>query len=237
MEGKGVDFSLCISVFLSLLTGASLSILISKWLKVKIDYILSLCAGVLCGVLILELIPHSFSDYNISIVLFGIGVGLPLMYILDQFIDHHSHNSARNNTASYYFLILAITLHNAPTGLALGNHLDHEGHLFHLVVFHHIPEGMTLMMIYFASTIKRRQLFISFAFLSLSLYGFTILGSEFPFSNRHFLGILLGIAISTMGYVAIFELFFSAYKKGDRSFHWLSLLAGIFIVGILLIIG
>ncbi|MGM0876914.1 MAG: ZIP family metal transporter [Bacillota bacterium] len=229
--------SLVVSVFFSLLTGACLSILITKWLKVKIEYILSLCAGVLCGVLFLELIPHSFSDNKVVPVFLGIVIGLPLMFIIDKLMHNHSHNGVMDKTASFYFLILAITLHNVPSGLALGNHVDHEGHLFHLVVFHHIPEGMTLMMIYFASCLKIHHLLASFAFLSLSLNGFALLGSMVPISSGHFLGMLLGVAISTIGYVAIFELFFPSLKKGFGSYHWLSLLTGIFIAGIILIIG
>jgi ZIP family zinc transporter len=104
-------------------------------------------------------------------------------------------------------------------------------------VFHHIPEGMTLMMIYFASSLKIHQLLASFVFLSLSLNGFTFLSSVFPISNGHLLGVLLGVAISTIGYVAIIELFFPSLKKGYQSLHWLSLLTGVFIAGIILIIG
>lgn len=229
--------SLCFSVFFSLLTGVGISIFISKWLKVKIDYILSLCSGVLCGVLFLELIPHSFSEYKPGSVFLGIIVGLLLMMIIDKFMHNNSHHGGLDKTASFYFLILAITLHNLPSGLALGNHVDHDGHLFHLVVFHHIPEGMTLMMIYFATSLKLRHLFVSLVFLSLSLYGFTLIGSVFPIRNGHFLGVLLGMASSTIGYVAIFELFLPSLKKGYHSLHWLSLLTGIFIAGLLLIIG
>jgi ZIP family zinc transporter len=232
-----VGVSLCFSVFFSLLTGACLSIFISKWLKIKIDYILSLCAGILCGVLFLELIPHSLSEYNTFSVFLGIIAGLLLMVLLDKFLHNDSHHGGIDKTASFYFLILAITLHNVPSGLALGNHVDHDGHLFHLVVFHHIPEGMTLMMIYFASSLKLRHLIVSLVFLSLSLFGFSLIGSIFPIRNGLLLGVLLGVASSTIGYVAIFELFLPALKKGYHSLHWLSLLTGIFIAGLILIIG
>jgi ZIP family zinc transporter len=233
-----VGVTLSLSVFFSLFTGSFLSILITKWLKVKIDYILSLCAGVLCGVLFLELIPHSLSEYKSLSVILGILIGLPMMFIVDKLMhNHHSYDRKLDKTSSFYFLILAITLHNIPAGLALGNHVDHDGHLFQIIVFHHIPEGITLMMIYFASSLKLKHLFVSFVFLSLSLNAFALLGSVVQMSNGHFLGMVLGLAISTFGYIAIFELFFPSLKIGYRSFHWLSLLTGIFLASIIMIIG
>lgn len=233
-----VGISLSLSVFFALFTGSFLSLLITSWFNVKIDYILSLCAGVLCGVLFLELIPHSFSDYSSVSVVIGILIGLSIMFFIDKLIHkHHPQNVIVDKTSSFYFLILAITLHNVPAGIALGNHAEHNEHLFQLVVFHHIPEGITLMMIYIASSLKILHLFASFVFLSVSLTSFALLGSILPFSDGQYLGMILGVAISTMGYITIFELFFPSLKKGYRSFHWISLLSGIFIAAIIFIIG
>ncbi|KKI90257.1 hypothetical protein WQ54_19960 [Bacillus sp. SA1-12] len=230
-------FSLSINVFFSLLTGAALSIFISKWFKVKIDYILSICAGVLCGVLFLELLPHSLSDFGVIPVFLGISIGLPLMYFIDKLVHPHSLTRPINKTASFYYLVIAIILHNLPSGIALGNHVDHSNHLYHLVVYHHIPEGMTLMMIFFASSIKIHQLLTCFAVVGLSLEGFSVFGKMLPINTEPILGVLLGIAISTIWFVSMFELFYPLLRKSYRFYHFLCLLTGITIAGLIFIFG
>ncbi|PGT84829.1 ZIP family metal transporter [Bacillus sp. AFS040349] len=229
-----MGFLFCLYVFLSLVTGGVLSLIISKIVNGKIDYLFSLSAGMIVGMLCLEFIPHSFSHYQPLSIVMGIGVGLLCMIIIDQYV----HRSSKGESKSTFFLLLiAITLHNAPSGFALGNHADHEGHLFHLIILHHLPEGMALMMLAIALKLKPHHLVSAFLYLTFSLYGFVLLGNFMMIENDMILGSLLGVAISTMLYISIVELFLTSNEKGNRFYHWLSLLTGIFLVNVFLLIG
>jgi zinc transporter, ZIP family len=229
-----VDFLFCLYVFISLIVGGGLSLIISKIVNWKIDYLFSLSAGMIVGILCLEFIPHSFSHYRPISIITGIGVGLLCMMVMDQYV----HRSSKGESKSTFFLLLiAITLHNAPSGFALGNHVDHEGHLYHLIILHHLPEGMALMMLAIALKLKPHHLVIAFLYLTFSLYGFVLLGNIVMIENDMILGALLGVAISTMLYISIIELFLTSIEKGNHLYHWLSLLTGIFIVEVFLLIG
>ncbi|MFD2214484.1 ZIP family metal transporter [Metabacillus endolithicus] len=229
-----MGFIFCLYVFLSLITGGVLSLIISKIVNWKIDYLFSLSAGMIVGILCLEFIPHSFSHYQPISITMGIGVGLLCMVVIDQYV----HRSSKGESKSTFLLLLiAITLHNAPSGFALGNHADHEGHLYHLIILHHLPEGMAIMMLAIALKLKPAHLVTAFLYLTFSLYGFVLLGNFVMIKNDMFLGALLGVAISTMLYISIIELFLSSSEKGKHFYHLLSLLTGIFIVEVFLLIG
>ncbi|MBM7602225.1 ZIP family zinc transporter [Metabacillus crassostreae] len=233
-----MGFSFCLAVFISLLIGALLGVFISKWLKSSVHYISSLCAGALGGVLFLELIPHSFGEYDYITVLLGILIGFLLIYSFDFSVHCFLDKKIKDSKLAFYFLLLAITIHNVPSGLALGNHADSSGHLSHIIILHHIPEGMSLMLIAYSAFIKTRQvIIISFAFLSVSLFGVVSFGLQFPITNNHLVEVLLGFSISTFGYVIFIELLLPALKVGSKSLHFLSALFGIFIIQVVLFIG
>lgn len=232
-----MGFSFCLAVFISLLLGALIAVFISKCLNSSVHYISSLCAGALAGVLFLELIPHSFGEYNYVTVLLGILIGFPLIYSFDFSVHCFLNKKIKDSKLAFYFLLLAITLHNVPSGLALGNQADNSGHLSHIIILHHIPEGMSLMLIAYSAFIKTRHVIISFAFLSVSLFGVVSFGLQFPITNNHLVEVLLGFSISTFGYVIFIELLFPALKVGSKSLHFLCALLGIFIIQVLLFIG
>lgn len=229
-----MDFLFCLYVFLSLIAGGVLSLIISKIGNWKIDYLFSLSAGMIVGILCLEFIPHSFSHYQPLSIILGIGVGLLCMIVMDQYVHHSSKDESKS---TFFLLLIAITLHNAPSGFAMGNHADHEGHLYHLIILHHLPEGMALMMLAIALKLKPHLIVTAFLYLTFSLYGFVLLGNIVIIKNDMILGALLGVAISTMLYISIVELFLTSSKKANRFYHLLSLLTGIFILEVFLLIG
>lgn len=235
--GESMGFSFCLAVFISLLIGGLLAIFISKWLNSSVHYVTSLCAGVLAGVLFLDLMPHSFLENQFVTVLLGIFLGFPLIYRIDQSVHRYLDKKIKDRKLAFYLVLLAITLHNVPSGLVLGNHEDIKSHLSQIMILHHIPEGMSLMLIAYTGFIKTRHVIKSFAFLSASLFGVVTIGLQFPITNHNLLEILLGFSISTFGYVIIFELLLPALKIGSKSLHFLCVLLGIFIVQVLLLIG
>ncbi|WP_226666550.1 ZIP family metal transporter [Metabacillus litoralis] len=232
-----MGFLFCLAVFMSLLGGAVFANVTCKWLNMNVHYVTSICAGILCGFLFLELIPHSFLENEFAFVLVGIALGFPLVYCIDQYAHNQLTSKMNQNKFSFYFLILAITLHNVPSGLTLGNRKDGSGHLLEFIIFHHFPEGMSLMMVAMTAFLKKRQILLAFAFLSVSLYSVVLLGVHFPVNDSYIIGVLLGFSISTFVYVAIFELLLPAVKYGSKSFHLLCALTGFFIVQVLLLIG
>ncbi|WP_273124645.1 hypothetical protein [Bacillus weihaiensis] len=83
----------CLSVFGSLLAGASFSLFFSHWFQAKVHYLVTLCAAILLTVMLVDIVPHSLSTYNSLSVIGGMLVGLPIIASL----DHFSHKRIRGD--------------------------------------------------------------------------------------------------------------------------------------------
>ncbi|XQY90180.1 hypothetical protein ACNRWW_11560 [Metabacillus sp. HB246100] len=58
-----------------------------------------------------------------------------------------------------------------------------------------------------------KRLIAFFACLSISLYGFVLMGMYLPITNPTILGFSLGFSFSAIGYISIIELLFPSLKK------------------------
>jgi len=134
-----------------------------------ISIFLSLAAGVMTSIVLLELIPEAIEYSNIVITVIGLVLGALLVLLLNNIMDKisdasktvsnvhgsyaeffHSSEMLANKSMlrSGMIMLFAIALHNIPEGLALGAAGYHDYALgvtlAIMIGLHNIPEGMAI---------------------------------------------------------------------------------------------
>lgn len=117
--------------------------------------------GLMISIVCFDLIPESIETSNIYITAIGIILGLILSILLDRKLDYdHIFNSNKKKNRFFksgIFMAIAIGIHHAPMGFALGSLLSTEPikgiHLAIAVILHGIPEGLALGLFFNESNI------------------------------------------------------------------------------------
>lgn len=218
MGNYAIPFMATIFAFGGLLLGGTVGVITKQVMEEKMYQLYAFCGGVLLGLLGLELVPDTFSEYPPIGPLLGIGIGFLLMVLVHTYF--HGHNSfGREQEAfqAFLFLSLAICIHNIPTGMAFGSVLANNEELaftFLLaIVFHHIPEGLSLMIPFLFTRSTFSSFMITILLLSSVLGIGTVLGGFVQEESNQLQGVVMGIAIGTLGYVALYEMLLKAKKQ------------------------
>ncbi len=117
------------------------------------DTLIGFAAGVMTAIATLGLIHEALMEGGTVIALLGVAVGAAGLFLLDRFIPHeHEHLPFEcTNPVAYrrgLLLMVALTLHNIPEGLAVGTSYVAENRLGLLlalaIALHNIPEGIAV---------------------------------------------------------------------------------------------
>lgn len=147
-----IAFIISFLAFLGMYIGGVSATYLKSYLPGNIHRLYIFCGGLLAGLLIFEVIPESIKQYDQMGLIIGGILGLFVIITIDNMIHNKaiSNNKKKNYIHGIIFLIIAVAIHNIPTGLVLGSNItDHSitGSPLLLVLFlHHIPEGITLMV-------------------------------------------------------------------------------------------
>lgn len=132
----------------------------------SISIALSGSAGVMLAATMIGLIPAALDYHNYLLVVIGISVGVVGMAFLDKNIPH-LHPSFKEEPSSSLtnmslgasmLIIIAITLHNIPEGMAVGISFS-EGQTIGVplaiaMLIHNIPEGLVVALPLLAMNVK-----------------------------------------------------------------------------------
>lgn len=171
----------------------------------RIEELYLLCGGMLIGVILFELIPESLHSFDVVAILLGASFSF-LLFVL---IESRFHNYlVHNKYVPLIAFVLALLSHSIPVGIAIGINSNGDGFgavLLLALFIHHIPEGVALVL--FTSITGLRSWY---AILAASLISFVLVlsaafGSNFAPSHT-VNGILTGIAIGSLSYVAWHEI-------------------------------
>ena len=114
--------------FGGLLLGGAVGVATRQLIEEKMHRLYALCGGILLGLLSLEIIPETFSSYEMIGPILGIAIGILVMSLLDNYCHHPMIHKRATSMANLPFLSFAIFIHNIPSGFALGtafiNHND-----------------------------------------------------------------------------------------------------------------
>jgi zinc transporter, ZIP family len=214
-------------VFIGTWTGGGVLWFSKNRLVLKKDIIILVCGGILIGLLVLEIIPEAFSNFEKKGLLLGLLAGVIVMLL----VDHLFHPV---NKTPFFLLCIAFVLHNVPTGIGLGIYLNQdEGKLFSspflvAMFFHHIPEGLALM----ASAIYANVSFLLFTFVTFLLaflFGVsaTFGNTFFEFQNVRASTLLMGSSIGTLCFITFHEFLGKSLRKDNQPVRWLYIMMGL----------
>jgi ZIP family zinc transporter len=198
-------FSAIAGIFGTGLGGLVSAIFLKRSSENVISRILSFAGGVMVSIVCFGLIPEAIDLANIKTAIFGLVTGIFITMGLNRLVDkmtitneanlevHHTPGELYHEDSlihgvrmlrSGMLILIAISLHNIPEGVAIGSGGSHDfrfGVLLAIMIgLHNIPEGMAIAAPLLIGGIKKQKVL----FLTAMSGGTTLLGG--------FAGILLG---------------------------------------------
>ena len=138
-----------LSTFFGLFIGGSIALFL-KGFQQKIDVLYAICAGLILGLISIEMMPELIAMSGWINSLIGIFLGIFLFRGLHSIVHFNQteklslKNSLHIQTS--LLLMLSISIHNFPMGIMFGTNLDAnvKNALLQALFFHSIPEGIIL---------------------------------------------------------------------------------------------
>jgi zinc transporter, ZIP family len=202
--------------------------------------LLSFAAGVMLSISFLQLIPESIKLSSELACLIGLVAGSLAMYAVDRLLPHvHPGLCAPENSSDLQrtatFLLVGISLHNIPEGMAIGIASTLESR-FSLTIsiaiaLQKIPEGICTSAPYFHTTGRRWRAFLISSLTTVPvLIGFFAMRALSQRLGPWLIGLIMAGTSGLMIYISADELIpTSAGKTGDHSVIF-SLIAGVLVV-------
>ena len=176
-----VVFSAIAGIFGTGLGGLVVALLLTRPSENRTCWILTFAAGIMTSVVCFGLVPEAVALSNIMTTVFGLILGIGVIMALNRIVDsitgskeenlevHHTLEELYHEKQllldrtkmlrSGILMLLAIGLHNAPEGVAIGAGGSHDfqlGLVLAIVIaLHNIPEGMAIAAPLLAGGINR----------------------------------------------------------------------------------
>ncbi|MFD1848921.1 ZIP family metal transporter [Oceanobacillus bengalensis] len=200
------------------------------------SFIYSLCAGLIVGLLFLEMIPESIELGGWIILAVGVTLGLLLFQYIHQLMNKITiiTNSHQKDifVRSGVLLAFSIAFHNFPVGIALGPTMGTElgALMLTTLVLHNIPEGIIVFTPLFLAGFGILTCVFITAIITLPLALGTLLGQLFNFGMSPLLAFMINLSIAIIFMVAVKEIFGEAVKNSTLLY---SSIVGLFGFGII----
>lgn len=214
---------------------------IMKGLQTGFSFIYSLCAGLIVGLLFLEMIPENIELGGFVNLAIGSSIGIILFKYIHQLMDKITIITASHQkdifVRSGVLLTLSIAIHNFPVGIALGPTLgtDMGELLLTTLVLHNIPEGMIVFTpLFLAGFGILTYLFIT-AIITFPIALGTLLGQLFNIELPSLLAFMINLSIAIIFMVAIKEIFGEAVRNSNLLYSFVFGLLGFGIIYLYLI--
>lgn len=205
---------LILSLIAGLVTGVGA--LVSIILKEPSDKVISLAlgfaSGIMIGVALLSLIPHSLETGNIFYCVVGFITGGIFLWLIDILMPHIHKVEA--DCGDYlkmgYFIAIGIAFHNLPEGIAIGasNSVSEELGFFMAIAIglHNVAEGMSVALPLCMGKVAKRKIVFITTLTGLSTFVGTIIGLALVNISSVFISLSMAFAAGAMIYIASDEL-------------------------------
>ncbi|GLO68343.1 MULTISPECIES: ZIP family metal transporter [Oceanobacillus] len=199
-------------------------------------FIFSLCAGLIVGLLFLEMIPESIELGGWLNLAVGIAIGLLLFHYIHQLMDkitiitdsHQKDIFVRSGV----LLTFSIAVHNFPVGISLGQTLGTEigGIMLTTLLLHNVPEGIIVFTPLFLAGFGILTYVFITTIITLPIALGTLLGQLFNIGFPSLLAFMINLSIAIIFMVAVKEIFGEAVRNSTLLY---SSVIGLFGVGII----
>lgn len=202
------------------------------------DGMLGFAAGVMLTASFTSLILPGIERGGVVPVLVGVALGALAMDIADHLIPHRHPFLGREGldgrrVRAVWLFIIAITLHNAPEGLAVGVAFGagqfREGMLLMLAIgMQNIPEGLAVALTAIAAGFGKRFYAVFVAGRSgLVELPMAVLGATLVFFVAPLVPYAMGFAAGAMLYIISDEIVPETHRKGHERWATFGLMAGL----------
>jgi ZIP family zinc transporter len=184
---------------------------------------LGISAGVMLTVVYTALLPAAFIHGNFSHLWIGMIVAILLMVLLHllPFSKVEGEGDSSHFARLGFFLVLAVAMHNAPEGIAIGigfETAEHMGHTLALaMIVHNIPEGIGIAVPLVAAGRHPLVIFLLSLFCAATLPIGTWVGMNYLTSSPDVVSIGLIFAATTMIWIVICEICPKAFNLDKRN--------------------
>ncbi|MBO8127796.1 MAG: ZIP family metal transporter [Peptococcaceae bacterium] len=198
------------------LLGSLLVLIIGTPRAKTLAFFLGLAAGVMGGVVVLDLLPASISMGGYKAVWGGTCAGLVCIAVLDTCLGRII-GYGQGFFKTGVLVALGIALHDLPEGLAIAAGFattTYLGLVMALMIgLHNLPEGMATSVPLRAAGTAAWKIVVLNAFVSLVTPLGTLLGLWFTATGPFSLGVMSAAAAGAMAYIVIFELIPHAFQQ------------------------
>lgn len=227
----------------SILIGTLIAFLLKNNKKLT-DFSISMAAGVMSTLLIIELIPESFELLNeigtiksIIIVIISSIIGVITLKVLDLFIPDHDHDEEVNSENLFHIGIvssIALILHNLIEGMAIYSSSLADGNIGILltlgICLHNIPLGIMITSTLYKSNHNRKKTIFIITIIALStLIGGILMLLLSKIINDLVRGVLLSITLGMILYIVVFEFIPEIRTIKNKKISFLGIILGILI--------
>jgi zinc transporter, ZIP family len=199
-------------------------------------FIYSLCAGLIIGLIFLEMIPESIQSGGWGILIIGVSMGLLLFRYIHHLMDkitiitdsHQKDIFIRSGV----LLALSIAFHNFPVGIALGPTIgtDFGSLMLTTLIFHNIPEGIIVFTPLFLAGFGILTYVSITTIITFPIAMGTFLGQLFNLDFPALLAFWINLSIAIIFMVAVKEILKEAVRNSSLVY---SMIIGILGFGII----
>lgn len=199
-------------------------------------FIYAFCAGLIIGLLALEMIPESIELGGLVILIVGFSIGVILFQYIHRLMGKITIITASHQKDIFVrtgvLLTLSIAIHNFPVGIALGQTLGTEmGNLIlTTLVLHNIPEGIIVFTPLFLAGFGILTFVFITVFITFPIALGTLLGQLFNSEFSSLLAFIINLSIAIIFMVATKDIFAEAVRNSSLLY---SFVIGIFGLGVI----
>lgn len=234
-------FNAILLTFLSGIVGTAVGGALSLFFKLNsnraMSALLSFSAGMMMSMICFDLLPEALEHSSILFTVVGCAIGVIILLLLDGELHHHSAHATEEDNLHHHpihtdskmlqlgtMMILSVSLHNFPEGLAIGSssvyQLETGIIMALLLTMHNIPEGMGMIAPLIKGGMSKFKALMWVAMSGFSTLLGGIIGALFSNISAQWIALTLSLAAGCMLYVTYFEILpqVQLMEKGKRPF-------------------
>lgn len=201
------------------------------------DTVYCLCAGMILGLLSLEVAPEALEMGNWLTFFAGFSVGVFLFNLLHRFLHVLGRNAKSEGRLPIYtgmMLLIAVSIHNLPIGLSLGAAQDASltRSILQTIFLHNVPEGLIVFTPFIISRIRKLTLLVLSVLVSLPVGIGAYIGSKYGMDHPQFWSMFISLSIGMIYMVTVKEILTDSIQDSTSMRVFLQTLIGFGFIGL-----
>ena len=208
--------------------------------KVIVSSLFQITAGIMTGIVCLDMLPESFEMANIMYSIFGIILGIATIFIIDLIVKKYNKNKeiSKNKYSLMSLVIMfSMALHNMIEGLAIGSGMMYSASLgisiLISIFLHDIPEGMVVGVTNNTNNQKLSKVVLNSILVGMAVGIGVFIGQIVGSISNNYISLSLSFAAGAMLYIVSCDLIPSSNEMSGSTFPKISYILGIMIGGLI----